>query len=477
MNLLQKRLLALLPALLLCFCLAAQAEQRRLTAADLTAVDEPVALAAEGCNRAFHFSVSQAELRASHAGHAAPTGQRWLVLDLAVENRMPVDLLYDLGYREDILVASLSRQFYLLVNGRQIARRTLFENDGSAAMPNEFVLSGWGERIEGELVYPVPATDVKTLSLNYYHDEYAPVTLTLLGEAADSTTQAPIQPIQSNDLMEIGVFGVESAQKWNGRAAPDGMIWLAVDLRGRGHWSITADALALDREASPEQRVRLPKVMEYVEAQGLLQVVVDSKYAFVRDPELGTLSAEPAFLPDAMAGGVGVFAVPEGAESIVLQVHFPEFRGPGIDEPIPESMIFALEGPQVAPESEETAGSLIEDVPTPFTLHGVERTEAYADHAAGPDEQLLIVDASMRNTSPVGGMMNISTRVDLIIDDGELAEFVGVFNAGPMVLREPFWLPAGGQPRHFHLVFRAAADLSPKALDYRGVSLNTQLTL
>jgi len=476
MDLTSVRVRVLLLALILGFGVLAEAAPGQLNPADLASVGRPIALAAEGCNRAFRFSVSRAELRADHAGHGAPPGQRWLVLDLAVENRMPVDLLYDLDYREDLLVASLSRQLYLLVNGHQVSRRALFGDAEAGAIPNNFVLSRWGEQIEGRMVYAVPAAGVESLSLRYYHDQYAPVVIALLGETAGERPQALDRSVQANDLMEIGVFGVESTREWNGRAAPDGMTWLAVDLRGRGFWSIDADALALDREASPEARVRLPKVMEYVEAQGLLQVVVDGEHAFVRDPELGTLSAEPAFLPDAMAGGVGVFPVPEGSESVMLEVHFPEFRGPGIDEPIPESMMFALEGQRVAPHSGKPLG-LIEDVPTPFTLHAVDRTDTFGGVAAPANEQLLVLDASMRNTSAVGGMMSISSRVDLVTDGGELAEFVGIFNAGPMILAEPFWLPAGGDSRRFHLVYRAAEGVVPESLEYRGVSVNTRLAL
>jgi len=476
MNLMSKCLQMMVPALILGFSLQANAETRQLSQSDLAADGEPVVLAAEGCNRAFHFSVNRAELRDVHAGHAAPPGQHWLVLDLAVENRMPVDLLYDLDYREDLLVASLSRQFYLLVNGRQVARRTLFENDEASAMPNDFILSYWGDRVEGRVVYPVPEAGVETLSLHYYHDQYTPAVVALLGEVVDETTQSPSQPVQTNDLMEIGVFGVEIASVWNGKEAADGMSWLAVDLRGRGHWSIDADALALDRQASPGERVRLPKVMEYVQAGGLLQVVADGENAYIRSDGLSTLSDEPPFLPDAMAGGRAVFQVPENADSLMLEVHFPEFRGPGIDEPIPDSMIFALRGDTVQPEHDDPLDR-IEDEPTPLTLHGFKRVREFSEHRALTGESLLVLDASMRNTSPVGGMMKISDRIDLFTRDGARIELLGIYNRGPMKLSEPFWLPVGGSPRRFNLIYRLPIDAEVAELAYRGVSINTSLKL
>ncbi len=466
------------PALLFALILggiAMGAEPQWLSPADLSAEGKSVSLAAEGCNRAFHFSINRAELRAEYAGHGAPPGQRWLVLDLAVESRMPVDLLYDLDYPEDLLVASLSRQFYLLVNRRQVARRVLFDDDASA-IPNNFVLAQWGQRVAGRVVYPVPEAGLETLSLHYYHDQYAPVAITLLGPGEVEPVPAPAQPVQANDLMEIGMFGTEFASDWNGQEADEGMIWLAVDLRGRGHWSIGADALALDRNASPDERVRMAKVMEYVEAAGLLQVVADGEHAYVRSQAHSTLPENPPFLPDAMAGGQALFQVPEDAASLVLEVHFPEFRGPEIDEPIPDSMRFALRG-STAKTATESVLAQIDDEPTPLTFHQALQVERFGPHRASTGETLLVLDASMRNTSPVGGMMSISGRLDLTTADGERIEWVGIYNRGRIKLAEPFWLPVGGAPRRFKLIYRLPDNALPIELAYRGVSVNTTMEL
>ncbi len=456
----------------------AAAEPRALNAADLRTLGEPVALAAAGCNRAFHFSISRAELRADYAGHSAPLGQRWLVLDLAVENRMPVDLLYDLDYPEDLLVASMSRQSYLLINGLQVARRTLFGNHDAGAMPNEFVLPRWGEKVEGQIIFPIPEQGIESLSLRYYHDQYAPVVVNLLGNEPGKPYDTGRSDVlfQANGLMEMGVFGAEFSESIQGTPAADGMQWLTVDLRGRSFWTIEADALALERQASPTEKVDLLKVIEYVEAGGLVQVVADGEHAYLRNHELSTLPVEPPFLPDAMAGGQAVFQVPASAESLMLELHFPEFRGPGIDEPIPDSMIFALQGDAIQPVYDDLFGE-IADQPTPLSLHGLERMSQFASHRADDGQILLILDASMRNTSQVGGMMNISERIDLMAEDGAAIEFVGLYNRGPVLLEEPFWLPAGGAPRRFRLVYRLPADDKPVELIYRGVSINRTVAL
>ncbi len=443
----------------------------RLNAVDLE-LNSPHSLSAEGCNRALHFRVTGMELRDRYAGHAPPPGQHWLVMDARVENRMPADLLFDLDYREEILIASLQRQLYLLVNGKLVTRRVLFDDD-EGAMENNFVLGQIGHSMGGRLVYPVPAEGIETLSLRYYHDEFAPAIVSLLGQ--EGVASQPSQ-IQTNELMTIGVTGTSFQQEWHGQAAPKGMEWLVVDLRGQGTWTIEADALALDRSADPRDKIELPKVMEYVQAQGLLTAVADGQYAYPRDLSLSLIPDEPAFLPDAFAGGKAVFPVPTDAETIELEVHFPEFRGPGITTPIPNSMTFVLKGGPTSP-AHSTALANIEDEPTPFTLHALEQHTQFADYIAEPDQTLIVLDASMRNTSPVGGMMAISSRIDLLTADDSKLELLGAYSRGSVPLAEPFWLPTGGALRRFNLVYRAHANSLPEKLAYRGVSINTTVPL
>lgn len=467
-------------AFLLSLPIAAGADEpTRLT--DLETLDERQSLSAEGCNRALHFRVNGAELVDHHGGRAAPPGQRWLVLDLEVENRMPSDLMFDLEYPEAVLIASLRRQFYLLIDGQQVVRRALFESPPADAMADNFVLGSYGQTVAGRLAYPVPDTGVETLSLHYYHDQFAAVVVPLMGDQPTDLIQPgkPDAPLQSNKLMRIAMHSATVESEWHGRSAPEGMEWLVVDLRGLGLWDIEADALALDREATPELKVQLPKVMEYVEAQGLLQVVADGEYGYTRDLELSSIPDEPAFLPDAFAGGIAVFPVPLDAQSLALEIHFPEFRGPGIDNPIPDSMIFAIRGEPDASGSQPAQEPLavIEDEPIPFALLGLERRDTFAGHSAAQEETLLVLDASMHNTSPVGGMMNVANRIELLDDKGEAIEYLGTFNPGPMTLAEPFWIPTGGAPRRIKLLYRMAGDARADELVYGGISVTTTVTL
>ncbi|MEX2498963.1 MAG: hypothetical protein WD397_08840 [Wenzhouxiangellaceae bacterium] len=424
------------------------------------------ALDLAGCNRAMHFSVSRLEVADRIDDRPAPAGHRWLVVQLEIENRMPADLMFDLDYREELLVASVARQTFLLVNGDVVARSSPSLN----TLDDSFILPHIGATQSGTVVYPVPEDGIESLSLRYYHDQYAPVTVSLAGP--DSVrADTPPTDVQRNDVLELGVAEHSRESSWQGRSAPEGMQWLVVELLGRSRWTLEADALALDREAEIDARVQLPKAMEYVEAAGLLQVVVDGRHGYPRELSLGSLPAEPPLLHEVWAGGRAVFPVPIDAGHIELAVHFPQFRGEGIEDGTPEAMRFELfDEPAAGPAPPEAM--VIDDDPTPLTIHRARLIEAFADHQPDDDRALLQLDASMRNTSDTGGMMAVSERLSLAGPDGEAIELLGAYLHGALILKEPFWLPAGGQPRAFSLIYDVPDGLSTVELDYGGVSVN-----
>ncbi|MGP9640593.1 MULTISPECIES: hypothetical protein [unclassified Halomonas] len=444
---------------------------------DSEALNEPVnggGLFAEGCNRALHMRVTEWAVHDEYAGQAPPPGQRWLALELEVENRMPADLIFDLDYEEAVLIASLTRQGYLLVDGQRVSRRTQFDRD-TRAIDDGFVLGRIGDTRQGSVVYAIPASGIDTLSFHYYHDDYAALSIPLLGEMATAARRAPADnmPMQGNDLMEIAVVSVKFPDRLHGQAPPEGMSWLAVDLRGRSRWENPADALALDRDAAIDAKVDLPHVMEYVEAGGLLQAVVDGGHGYVRDAELSSLLDDPVWLPEFMAGGIAVFPVPEGTEHIELVTYFPEFRAAGISSDIRPPLRFTLLD-DAAPTDHAEPLALIEDEPTPVSIHALDFRDRFAGHQAAEGEVLLLVEASMTNLSGVGGMMAVSQRLRPLAPEGEL---VGAYQRGPVELVEPFWLPANDEPRHFMLLYRFVQPAEEHEFAYGGVSVNSQISL
>lgn len=447
------------------------------TTIDATALNDPGSgggLFAEGCNRALHMRVTEWAVHDEYAGQTPPPGQRWLVLELEVENRIPVDLIFDLDYEEAILIASLTRQGYLLVDGQRVSRRTQFDRE-THAIDDGFVLGRIGDTRQGRVVYAIPASGVDTLSFHYYHDDYAALAIPLLGELAAVTERASADylQVQRNDLMEIAVGSVEFPDTWHGQIPPEGMSWLAVDLRGRSRWENSADALALDRDAAIGAKVTLPHVMEYMAAGKLLQAVVDGGHGYVRDTELSSLLDDPVWLPEFMAGGIAVFPVPDDAGYIELVTYFPEFRAAGISSDIRPPLRFTLLDDTTHNKRAEPL-VLIEDEPTPVSIHALGYRDRFAGHQAAEGEVLLLVEASMTNLSGVGGMMAVSERLRPRVPEGEL---VAAYQRGPVELVEPFWLPANDEPRHFMLLYRFAQPVDSHEFAYSGVSVNSQLNL
>lgn len=428
-------------------------------------------LPASGCNRAFSLHVESIDFMDELEGQSPPPGQRWLTLEIRFESWMPSDLLFGLGYPEPLLVATLARQLYLLVDNRLVVRARVF---GDSDLDDGFVLPRTGTMQEVRVAFAVPEQELSSLSLRYYHDQYAPLVVTLLDEK-ESPSALREQALQADghDLLSLGVQQFSLHDQWQGEPALEGMQWLVVDLRGEGEWTTSVDARALAASADLEDKAALRRVMEYVEAPGLLQVVVDNRHAYVRDLEQSTLEEEPPLLPEVWAGGQAVFPVPKDAETLELVAYMPKFSGGNISSEIRPTLRFPLrEGDVPSPQGEPLA--LIEDVPTPLTLHRASYVPSFAGHRAEEGESLLLIEASMTNLSEVGGMMAVSQRLSLQVPEGEL---VAAYQRGPLALKEPFWLPADDEPRHFMLLYRFESTAESYDFEYGGVSVNERFRL
>ena len=432
-------------------------------------------LPASGCNRAISLHVLDASVAQALEGRPLPPGHQWLVLTIRIENWMPSDLIYGLDYQEEVLFASLPRQLYLLTNDRLIARAVL---PADSELDAGFTLPIAGSQLSGQVAFAVPREQaIHALSLRYYHDQFAAIHADLLtSDPVSSPTREGIQGVPENNLMAMRVHGFDWHDEIGGRSAPKGTRWLSVTLRGESFWALeSGDARAFDPDAPLDAAVQVPKVMEYDQAEGLLQVVVDDEHGYVRNPALSSLPVTPAWLPDAWAGGDAVFLVPDDAVKIEVVAHFPSFRGEGLTSDIRPTMRMLLRDGDVPARKGEPVAK-IADQPTPVTIHAVRHADRYGDYSANEGETLLLLDLSMRNTSDVGGMMNVRNRFSLVTDAGSLEPLSG-YQRGEIPLLEPFWLPAGNRPRQFQLLYRLPAGVKLKYLKYGGVSLNTEVGL
>lgn len=432
-------------------------------------------LPASGCNRAFSLHVTGMTFETHLDGEVAPPGRQWLVLDMRFDNWISADLIFKLDYQEALLVGSLARQLYLLVDDRRVVRPRLPEN---APSEDTFVLGQTGSQQEVRVAFAVPEGECSSLSLSYHHDQYADIVIPLIGQRADARQQRQgAQQQAGNDVMSLGIHDVSFHESWLGEAAPDGMQWLVADLRGQSEWQTEIDALAVHTDAASSGKEPLHRVMEYVGGDVMLQAVVDDQYSYLREQRLSTLPATPAWLSHAWAGGEAVFAIPQDAQQVELVAYFGQFFAPGIAAvnraPLrfPISKGEPLDGAAGSPPLTE-----INDSPTPVTLYGSTSLETFAGHQAGPGETLLLLDVSMGNTSEEGGMMKVAERFQVVAGEEPPVMPLGVYLPANHVLKEPFLLPSGDQ-RRFQLLYRLDSLSKELELVYRGVSTNDRVSL
>jgi Mg-chelatase subunit ChlD len=437
-----------------------------------------VKLAAHGENRGLSIDVRSAQLMKKLGDRTARKGHRLLVLDTAWTDQIALDLIFELEYPEQFLVASVRRQCYLLINGTRVQRLVEDASKLPGHLPAAFTLGRVGAVAQGRLVYEVPAEGVDSLSLRYYHDQYAPIDVPLLtaGEDEQADRRQPIAGPKSNNIGTFAVYGVGLKQQYKGRTAPPGLQYAVVDVRAKSEIGIQADALALRKDAPPDKKVRLAKVMEYLKAPRLLQMLVDGEYVALRVPGLSTLLPNPALLPDVMAGGKAVFLVPRQFDSLELACGFPRYKkSAGGDLGYPEPLRFALKGEPVEPAA-RTAISVVNDKPIPFAVMDRTLTQQHGPLEAEAEQKLLVLSVSMKNISDEGGMFNVRSRVDLRLADGGKGTLKAVTSRGGAPLGEPIWLGAK-QRRSYELVFSIPASSKNATLGYAGVSVAGSIDL
>jgi hypothetical protein len=409
-----------------------------------------------GCNRGFSIHVTALERRAEYGGTVAPDGHEWLVVTAKFDNWIGVDLLYRTDYKEPLLVGSLTRQLYLMVDNQRVVRPKVLAEQGQQ---DSFVLPMIGSSHTAEMGYLVP-TDCNSLLLSYHHEDFADIYLPLQGAWSGFVDLSGDAPRQANDVMQLAVTDYQLLDAYQGIAAAPEQQWLIVDLMGKSEWTVTIPRLAVANVAESGQTSELTRVMEYVGADIMLQAVVDGEFGYYFDGQHSELGATPALLPHAWTGGALVYQVPKRFSSLELVAYFGDFIAPGIDPIRREAMRFTLQEQDEPPATQPLMS--IQDQPlsvdvlalTPLTT---ERTQ-------------WALDIRMHNHGSDGGMMQALSRFSLITADGS-SHKAQQLQQQQQPLREPFYLPPSDS-RRMTLIFSLPDPATPTHLDYAGVAGN-----
>lgn len=391
----------------------------------------------EGLTRALRFSILGSTERTSYAGWTAPGGAA-LVLDVELENLIPLALVKDNKVPVMYRVNDLADHLYLVIDGRRVSR----VRPEAAEWPGHLPLKGLtldrlGARLRGNVVLDAgPAT---SLELRFYDFMHGHVKIPLKGVAPE---QKPAFPAQRNEAVEMAVYGLK-------REAGK----LKVDLRGRSMIEIDSDATAFDPKAAPGTRFKMGTVADWKESRRHLQLVVDGDYAVATED----YPDAPRYLPDLFTGAEATFALPEKAASLELRCDFPNAGFPDGKVIRPKAITFLLEG--AVPAAKDVAPIVkIDD--------GIFQVEIAGQTLA---KDLLTLDVVVRNTGTSLEMFQTPEQLKYTTEQGAAVALHASTWTGPRAPLKLLGVPPGGR-RVLQAVFQIPATDKRPRLTYSGVT-------
>lgn len=404
-------------------------------------VEAPPTPALEGITRALRFSVLGMSERPSYAGSSGPA----LVLDVELENLVPLALVKENKVPVQYKILNLADHLYLLVDGRRAARLNPDASEWPGHLPMKgLTLDRQGARLRGNVVFePGPST---SLELRFYDFSHGHVKIPLKGAAPEE--KALIGPAR-NEAIEIAVYGVKREP---GR--------LSVDLRGRSLIEIDSDATAFDPKAAPGTRFKMGTVADWKDARRHLQLVVDGEYAVASEdyPEA------PRYLPDVFTGAVATFALPEKAASLELRCDFPNAGFPDGRVIRPKAVTLLLEGKVPETKAVEAIAKIDDDI--------------FQVEIAGQalDKGRLTLDVVVRNTGGSLEMFQTDKQIKYLTEKGALLALDPSTFKGPKAPLVLLGVPPGGR-RVFQAVFQIPETEKRPRLAYAGVSKAVNVNL
>ncbi|MBN1421219.1 MAG: hypothetical protein JXP34_20770, partial [Planctomycetes bacterium] len=260
-----------------------------------------VAVNRTGANRAVRLTIGTLRQTDAYGTFRAPAGEALLVLSTEWENTIPLTLVREKKVPTEYRIPVLGDHAYLVVDGKRVARILEGAEDLPGHVPaKDFGLERIGTRIRGNLVFRVRAGAVEDLTFRFYDFAHGFIALPLVGRREAAPAPAPTAR-GKNEVVEMAVHGLRKAAERGGAKAPEGMVFVEVDLRGRSLFTIKGDASAFDPKAKKGATISIGTVADWKESRRYLQLVADGEYAYAPLPE-STLPEEPRFLPDLPTG-------------------------------------------------------------------------------------------------------------------------------------------------------------------------------
>jgi hypothetical protein len=423
--------------------------------------------ALETGNRACRLRIQGMGERNAYGDRVPPAGKKLLVLDVELENIIPLTLIQSHKVPTQYKTNDLGDHLYVVANGNRLARIVA---DGSELpghlKPAGFTLDRLGAVARGNLVFEVPAEGVRTLDLRFY--DYAHGHMALALRAGEPPEAKPIVPLQQNEILEMGLFRAERLRELGERKAPDGMTFLRLEVRARSRMVTESDATAFDPKAKPGQKLAVGTVSDWTDARKHLHALVDGESSVEPDEELD-LGEAPRFLPDVLTGGAVIFLVPEKPKSLEVRCDFPNARLPDGKVVHPKALTFLLEGKRPEPAAAKPAIVEIDDEVFKVAVTGQELVKEFAGAKPAEGSVFLRIDVTVTGAGKAGEQFQTPEQILYATEKGAQLPMHEATFAGPKAPAKLLMVPTG-ERRSFQAIFEIPETDRRPRLAYRGVS-------
>jgi hypothetical protein len=429
-------------------------------------------------NRAVEMTVFAGGVFDSFGGRTAPEGKRFLVLYLHFKNILKPQTVRDQLVPVTYQIAKPSDHLYLVADEQAVLPSQKFDQAaGMLEMDKQLSLERAGYTHKGRVAYEVPADAMpRELVLRLYDFAHGHVVLPVLGRKADDP-RVVAKPSKSdrNEILELGVYGVEKLPKLGRQVVSPGMQVVVVDVRAISKFTYPADATAFSPSARPGQKTQVGTVSDWTESRKYLQLVVDGERGYTPLPSDAWPDA-PRFLPDVMTGGKVAFLAPAELKSLELRCDFPNAKMPDGKVVRPRGFTLPLEGnrPPLASISRPMAKT--ED--SVFFVYVMNQTlpATFAEQAPPAGTKWIVLDVVVATKSRQGEFFQTKEQLKIVNAAGQQSPPDAVSYQGVYQPAELVWIPQG-ERRAFQVVYPwPAEELAPR-LAYNGVDKAEVLNL
>lgn len=416
-------------------------------------------------NGALRLTVEGVRVTGKYGETDAPVGRVWLVVRGRWENRIDRRRAAERELPTALEVGELAKHLYVVIDGASLGSLRGLEGVGGRSSLAAVTLAKPGDFVAGEMVFEIPAGAYSSAELQFYDDTTGHLRLALAGVAPESK---PPGPVVRNAVGEFAVFAVgDPASVKGGPAVPAGSRSVAVELRARSRWRTVGPAPSYDFSLPSGAQVERVNLLDWPETQRSFVLVADGEYAAM--PVGGTLPNDARFLPGVFTGGTMVFHVPAEAKSLELVGTLGRASTEaGVVDVAPVRL--SVRGAPAKAAAWTMPLRLTDEM---FVLGiAVRRLSAFAGESAGPNQEFVVLDVGVENTSGKGEYFQPEAQLQLLDPEGGLLACDEIAERGPRRPYTELHVPAG-ERRRCELVFRVVKGAALK-VNFRGGSSETQ---